>query len=296
MADIDTSNILKPKDVKPSLIKRLEAAYGPVDMKNDFFSADLDTYFKTDEINPETNSVQHKIIKLASFGDSLEKMSSAVKALKILMTTDEAEKDQNIKDIARSLKDVFNQYRSHLRKNYPDQYEEIKRQLEEMSTSAAGGSYLTPYAFRLKGSKPNDEAYKELGYKEVKEGIGADLGPGPKASEDGVKDNYYVQAFKYKLVPKDKNGNYVQKGSGLEVKNLFKEEEGQSVKDFHHKRMEGFDRIGDLLGQIQPLLKDAKKETEDYYIKNPKSYAVVYGTDLIVDYLNDIISILKTEE
>ncbi len=77
--------ILKPKDVKPSLIKRLEAAYGPVDMKNDFFSADLDTYFKTDEINPETNSVQHKIIKLASFGDSLEKMSSAVKALKIGM-------------------------------------------------------------------------------------------------------------------------------------------------------------------------------------------------------------------
>ena len=128
MADIDTSNILKPKDVKPSLIKRLETAYGPVDMKNDFFSANLDTYFKTDEINPETNSVQHKIIKLASFGDSLEKMSSAVKALKILMTTDEAEKDQNIQNVARELKDVFNKYRTHLRKNYPDQYSEIKRQ------------------------------------------------------------------------------------------------------------------------------------------------------------------------
>ena len=38
--------------------------------------------------------------------------------------------------------------------------------------------------------------------------------------EDGVKDNYMVKAFKYKLVPKDKNGNYVQKGSGLEVKNF----------------------------------------------------------------------------
>ena len=168
--------------------------------------------------------------------------------------------------------------------------------VDEISTSAAGGSYLTPYAFRLKGSKPNDEAYKELGYKEVKEGIGATLGPGPKASEDGVKDNYYVKAFKYKLVPKDKQGNYVQKGSGLEVKNLFKEEEGQSPKEFHQERMSGFDRIGDLLGQIQPLLKDAKKETEDYYKKDSKSYAVVYGTDLVVDYLNDIISILKEKE
>lgn len=49
---------------------------------------------------------------------------------------------------------------------------------------------------------------------------GATLGPGPKSSEEGVKDNYYVKKFKYQLVPKDKNGNYVQKGSGLEVKNF----------------------------------------------------------------------------
>ncbi len=62
---------------------------------------------------------------------------------------------------------------------------------------------------------------KELGYKEVKEGVGATLGPGPAAGEDGVKDNAYVKQFKYQLVPKDKKGNYVQKGSGLEVKNLF---------------------------------------------------------------------------
>ena len=49
---------------------------------------------------------------------------------------------------------------------------------------------------------------------------GATLGLGPKAGPDGVKDNYYVKAFKYKLVPK-KKGTYVQKGSGLEVKKLF---------------------------------------------------------------------------
>ena len=29
-----------------------------------------------------------------------------------------------------------------------------------------------------------------------------------------------IKKFKYKLVPKDKNGNYGQKGSGLEVKNF----------------------------------------------------------------------------
>lgn len=168
--------------------------------------------------------------------------------------------------------------------------------MDEISTSGGAGAYSTPFAFRLKSQKANDKAYKELGYEGVEEGIGAHLGPGPDASEDGVKNNAYVKQFKYKLVPKDKQGNYVQKGSGLEVKNLFKEEAGQTPKQFHQERMSGFDRVGDLLGQINPLLNDAKRETEEFYKKNPESYDVVYGTDLVVDYLNDILDILKDKE
>ncbi|MAO19496.1 MAG: hypothetical protein CMJ25_01985 [Phycisphaerae bacterium] len=249
-------------------------------------------------INPETGQISWDVDYIPDVGELVKDVNELTKTAKKVAVR--AKNDSKFRDIYDDAKLLRNKIRTHIRNNYPEEYrkavgfnEEI---VDEISTSAAGGSYLTPYAFRLKGSKPNDEAYKELGYKEVKEGIGATLGPGPKASEDGVKDNYYVKAFKYKLVPKDKQGNYVQKGSGLEVKNLFKEEEGQSPKEFHQERMSGFDRIGDLLGQIQPLLKDAKKETEDYYKKDSKSYAVVYGTDLVVDYLNDIISILKEKE
>ena len=50
---------------------------------------------------------------------------------------------------------------------------------------------------------------------------GATLGPGPKAGPDGVTDNAYTKQFKYKLVPKNKDGTYVQKGSGMIVKKLF---------------------------------------------------------------------------
>ena len=50
---------------------------------------------------------------------------------------------------------------------------------------------------------------------ELKEGPGATLGPGPKASKDGVKNSAYVSEFGYKLVPKK------IKGSGLEVKQLY---------------------------------------------------------------------------
>ena len=106
--------------------------------------------------------------------------------------------------------------------------EKEEKEVEEMSTSGGAGAYLSPYAFRKKGSKAPDEAYTELGYTLAKEGAigdGADLGPGPKAGPDGVTDNAYVKQFKYQLVPKNKKGNYVQKGSGLEVKNLFSDKD-----------------------------------------------------------------------
>ena len=283
--------IKKPKDVDPALIARLEKTYGPV-QDSDFFNDDLDKYYKTTSVNKQTGGVEHEVIELAGFGDSLEKMSDAVEALRLLMSTEDARNDQNIQKIARELKDVFNKYRTHLRKSYPDQYDRIKSTLEEISTSGAAGAYLTPYAFRLKGSKPNDKVYKELGYTEVKEGIGADLGPGPKATEDGVKDNAYVKQFKYKIVPKDKNGNYVQKGSGLEVKQLF---EAETPEEFQKKRIEAFDSIESELNDVYKMLSNAKNETIDHYNNKPSSYNVIKPTDLILDYIKDIKNLLKGE-
>ena len=154
-------------------------------------------------------------------------------------------------------------------------------------TPGTGMQYATPYAFRKKGQKANDKAYKEIGYKPVKEGIGADLGPGPKASEDGVKDNVYVKQFGYKLVPKK------IKGSGLEVKQLFEDEGG--AKGFQNKRIEAFDVIENELNDIYKMLSNAKNETSDYYNENPGSYGVVKPTDLILDYIKDIKDLLKGE-
>jgi hypothetical protein len=119
-------------------------------------------------------------------------------------------------------------------KRFPsDRVKPVKEsEIEEMSTSAGAGSYLTKYAFKLPkkqkklpegtcGYDTDAKSGKKLKTPGgLKENVGATLGPGPKAGPDGVKDNYYVTKFKYKLVPKDKNGNYVQKGSGLEVKNF----------------------------------------------------------------------------
>lgn len=256
---------LKPKDVDPALLKRLEDKYGPV-KDTDFFSNNLDTYFKTSDVDPETNSIGHDIIKLASFGDSLKRMSDAVKALKQLVGTEDARNDEKIKAVADELKKVFNKYRTHLRKFYPDQYNQIKNTLEEISTTGGGAGaatftpgtgaqYATPYAFGKKG--------------------------------DAKKGGMYTKKFGYKLVPKK------IKGSGLEVKNLF---EAESSSDFQKKRIAAFDQIESELNDIYKMLSNAKNETAQYYTDNPSSYSVVKPTDLVLDYIKDIKDLLKGEQ
>ena len=122
----------------------------------------------------------------------------------------------------------------------------------------------------------------------IDENIGANLGPGPKATEDGVKDNAYVKQFAYKLVPKK------IKGSGMIVKQLF-EEDKEEKKNFQLKRIEAFDGVEKKLNNIYTMISNAKNETIKYYKDNPDSFKVVKPTDLIEDYLEDIKKLLKKE-
>ena len=276
---------IKPKDVGPDLIRRLSKQYGEVDMENDFFNDELTTFYKTDKINKATNSLSHKVIPLASFSKSLKVLSQAVNSLKNLSKTKEGGDDATIQDLSKKLKEVFNKYRTHIRKNYPDQYNQINQQLGEISstgggigassfTPGTGMQYATPYAFKLK--KKN----------KIKEEVDSTLGPGPKAGPEGVEDNAYVKQFKYTLVPKK------IKNSGLEVKQLF---EAETSKEYQDKRIEAFDVIETEINNIYKMLNNAKNETIEYYNGNPSSYSVVKPTDLILDYIKDINDLLKGE-
>ena len=66
-----------------------------------------------------------------------------------------------------------------------------------------------------------EDAQKSANIHKQGQDPGATLGPGPAASPDGVQDNAYVKQFKFKLVPKNKDGTYVQKGSTLPVRKLW---------------------------------------------------------------------------
>lgn len=124
------------------------------------------------------------------------------------------------------------------------------------------------------------------------------------------------QSFKYKLVKKLKeestSGGNATFSSGTEGENYatpkafkkpIKEEDVESflkdtnveepdLKKWISSRLLGFDKIEEKLNELLPLLQQAKHKTKDYYRQTP-DYSVVYGTDLAIDYLEDLITLFK---
>jgi hypothetical protein len=302
----EEKEILKPKEVDPALIQRIEKTYGPVDMENDFFSANLKTYFKTKSVDPETGSINHKIIKLASFTDSLEKLYIATNALSDLVKSPGGKDDAVVVKLYDNLKQTFNSFRTHLRKYYPDQYAAIKDKLDEISSISSNSGFISGgEGENHTGPSPRKStygAYTQAGFKKVTEGPGATLGFGPKAGPEGVTKNKYVTDFKYKLVGK---AGAQRAAQGLPAKQVNEADTNveQYLQDlnvvnpdnkkFIASRLMGFDEVETKLNQLLPLLQQAKHETMDYYRQNPESFSIVYGTDLANDYLNDLIELFK---
>ena len=177
--------------------------------------------------------------------------------------------------------------------------------LEEMSTTGGGSAsftpgsgmtYATPYAFK-RPKKKQKSIPENLRVKSTEAYAGKESTKSTKEylNKNGkdtksLGENLDLSSYGYKLVPKNKAGNYVQKGSKLDVKQLFEDQ-----KDFQLKRVAAFDVIEQELNDIYKMLSNAKNETSEYYNDNPSSYTVIKPTDLVLDYIKDIKNLLKGE-
>jgi|TARA_B110000967_G_scaffold146434_1_gene149895 hypothetical protein len=165
------------------------------------------------DIDPTTGAISWSLSQIPNIDRLLDESDALVNTAKGVYQ--KVKDDKVFLDIYKQARSLRNIIRTHTRNNYPEEYKKSRGvnedEIDEMSTSGAAGAYLTKNAFK----KPKKQ--KAL---ESAEQPGEDLGPGPKATENGVNDNAYVKQFKYKLVPKN-NGTFVQKGSGLEVKKLY---------------------------------------------------------------------------
>ena len=83
-----------------------------------------------------------------------------------------------------------------------------------------------------------------------------------------------------------------------------KEEDSKKVEErekLQEKRIDAFEELMDIAAKIKAALPKAKKQTEQFYKKNPKSYATVFPTDEMKESLSAILEKLigkeeKTEE
>lgn len=147
----------------------------------------------------------------------------------------------------------------------------VSKRLKEMSTTGVGSSFT---------SGPNGENYAM-----------------PVAGK--AKNYYYKLGFKPVKTTKPKS---------FDVKKLYEEEttpefdvesfiaslptEDEKLKEYIAGRLGDFNLLSGKLKELITLIRDAKKETITSYKQNPQ-YRAVYGTDLAVSLVDNLIKLFK---
>ena len=263
------------------------------------------------DINPESGAITWSITPVPAFDTTFKKFAQLRDYIKKL-SVDKSD-DPKFREISKKVANDFNEFRSHLRTNYPAEYESFKSVAEDLAKTLNEESTIASNSFFTSGGEGENHtgpsprkstygAYKQAGYKKVAEGPGATFGPGLSAGKEGVADNMYVKKFKYKIVGKA-GAEKAAKGLPAESLNEANTDiesylDGLNITDVDKKkfiagRILGFDELERKLNELLPLLQQAKHETMDYYRANPDSFNVVYGTDLANDYVNDLIELFK---
>jgi len=279
------------------------------------------------DINKETGGISWSIEYIPNFEELFDDASNLVKTSKGVYT--KAKTDDKLRLIYDEARVLRNKIRTHIRNEYPDEYRKITMKMSEgleenqLSVSdminlndkrieavakAIMDKYDIPDDGRLRGVirvalsdylEENTTTGGGAGSASFTAGTGMTYATPyafrrPKKKQKPIPENLNegidLDAYGYKLVPKNKAGNYVQKGSKLDVKQLFEKQ-----KDFQLKRVAAFDVIEQELNDIYKMLSNAKNETSDYYNDNPSSYNVIKPTDLVLDYIKDIKNLLKGE-
>ena len=176
------------------------------------------------DIDPNSGAITWDVEYAADYLQLYQQIQSLFKSV------DKAARQSNaepfIKDWGKEVRQLRNSLRTYLRNNKAEEYARVKG-MNEMNTTGGsatfdagtGPQYATKYAFRKTVKAPKES--EKLGFEPVKEtqsSPGSNLGPGPVASEEGVKDNAYVKQFKYQLVDKNKLN---KQAKGIEVKQLW---------------------------------------------------------------------------
>jgi len=247
-------------------------------------STDGDFKSTVTDINPETGTVSWDIKSIPNIGKLVDDVNDLTITAKEVSV--KVKEDSKFLDIYEKSKELRNTIRTHIRNKYPEEYKKIMEiDLDEMNTISSnsgftsgteGENYATPFAFNKN-----------------------------KKADGTDRDILTKSPYRFKLAPKPKSTKAVSivdfngKTSPLNESETNIEEyiadlgiESQALKKHITSRILGFNKVENKLNELIPLLAQAKNKTMDYYKENP-DFKVIYGTDLAVDYLDDLIEMFK---
>jgi hypothetical protein len=81
-------------------------------------------YFVDEPADPETGGIKSKVVYKRSFSNMVKDIEA--EAIDMKKLSDEHPDDMVIYKIAEELQEIFNTFRTHVRKNYPNEYKKIK--------------------------------------------------------------------------------------------------------------------------------------------------------------------------
>ena len=115
-------------------------------------------------IDDATGRIEWDIVDAADFSSVYKALEKSKNFLDTLEKTGEAKDDVVIDGFAEDIAKLFNAFRTHVRKNYPKEYERVSRLKEEEVEEGEGIGYLTPNAF---GKNKKNVYTSQYGYKLV---------------------------------------------------------------------------------------------------------------------------------
>ena len=118
------------------------------------------------EPDPETGRVTSKVVRKPSISNMIKDIEAEIQDFEKLV--EDKPEDVVLYNISEELKEIYNKFRTHVRKNYPEEYKKV----QEASTTGTGASftpgvsmaYATPYAF---GDNKRKKKKGYMGYKEI---------------------------------------------------------------------------------------------------------------------------------
>ena len=275
------------------------------------------------DIDPETGAISWDVADVADFSSTYNALQQAREFLNTLEKTGNAKDDTTIDKFAEDIAKLFNAFRSHVRKNYPKEYERVLRLKENAlrgpetkevyekgdtiiyqkdNIARSGKIELRTQDFDYYVSDDSDGK----GYIVKKEDIiGLNLEEQSSTSQGGAsftpgEGAQYATPYAFRKNKKSKGAANIYyyklgykpvpkiKPKGFEVKQLFE------YNDFQQKRINHFDKISQNLNDISKLLSNAKDKTIDFYAGNESEYKILYSTDYIFRLIEEIINKLKT--